>query len=290
MKRQLLIVHILILWISGCISVVNAADAAEDSIYNKYPNSLLLRTRTAATYPSGLHVFTWVGQYQDYTERRNPITGKMEDIPSDMERKLFTSTFWWEYGVTNRFQVGVNTPLISRTFEQKSTGLDDSETGMGDISLYSKYKILSETEWLPAVTVDGFLKLPTGDTSKGMSNDETDGTLGTSLSKRWDAVSFHVNPEYTFTGGHYSDIGAAADDRFRLNCGVLWHATDYLLPSLEWNGMWWGDVGDQQEVGGGILWFPAKNVSVKLAVAFPIDSDVPWESDRSYWIKVATWF
>jgi len=109
-----------------------------------------------------------------------------------MERKLFTSTFWWEYGVTNRFQIGVNTPLISRTFEQKSTGLDDSETGMGDISLYSKYKIASETEWLPAVTVDGFLKLPTGDTSKG---------AGKSISLKGLGPGVHILNIY-LEGGH----------------------------------------------------------------------------------------
>lgn len=39
--------------------------------YGKYANSMLVKTRTAATYPKGLKVFTLVAAYHDADEYRN---------------------------------------------------------------------------------------------------------------------------------------------------------------------------------------------------------------------------
>jgi hypothetical protein len=265
-------------------------EASTATVWGKYPNSLLIRTRTAATYPRGLSVFTLVGLYQDFTDRRNADTGRMENLPSGMKRRQSTFVLWGEYGFTDRFQVGLSAPVIDRDFRDDDAGVDDSITGLGDISLYAKVKLLGETRARPALTLDGFLKMPTGDKDDGLGNGETDITLAGSVSKRFDAISVHVNPEYTFTGGDRSGIGASADDRFSLNCGMMWHATPSFLPAVEWNGMWWGDVGDQQEVGCGFLWFPTKNTSIKVAVAGAVDADVPWKADWTPWIKIATWF
>jgi hypothetical protein len=59
---------------------------------------------------------------------------------------------------------------------------------------------------------------------------------------------------------------------------------------IEYNGYWWHDNGEQSDIGGGVLWFPTKNTSVKLGAAFPVHKDVTWETDWTPWIKLAVWF
>lgn len=276
--------------LAGEAGVTNGLVKSEAKVWNKYPNSLLLRTRTAATYPAGLSVFTLVGTYQDFTEYRNPATHKMSELPQGMRRWQYTALFWGEYGLTDRTQLGIAVPFIDRRYHNDRIGLDNASTGLGDLSLYGKTKVVTETQWLPALTLDGFLKVPSGDEDEGLGNGEMDFTVACELSKRYSDYSLHINPEYTFTGGDRKELGATAEDRLRLNCGLMWHVTPKFLPVFEWNALWWGDVGDQHELGCGFLWFPFENVSIKLAVAVPVYSDQPWEVDWTPWIKIATWF
>ncbi len=257
-----------------------AQPPASDGVWGKYPNSMLIKTRTAATYPKDLWVFTLVGLHQDLDHRTNP----------NLERQITTVSVWAEYGVTDRFQVGVNQPYVFRRVKDRGTGTSDAEDGLGDTSLYAKGKVLKETALLPGITLDGFLKLPVADEDRGFSNGEVDVTLGMEVSKRWRNLSLHINPEYVITGGIKSKLGATADDRVVLNAGLIWHATPKLLPMVEYNGYWWGDVGDLAEVGAGVLWFPTKNTSVKLGVTTPVHKDVTWTADWTPWIKLAVWF
>lgn len=271
-------------------ALTNELVETESTVWNKYPNSLLLRTRTAATYPEGQSVFTLVGTYQNFTKYRNPVTHEMSGLPKGMRRWQYTLNFWGEYGITDRTQIGLAMPFIDRRYRNDRIGLDDTSTGFGDLSFYAKTKVLTETEWLPAITLDGFWKIPSGDKDEGLGNGEMDFTAACAFSKRYSDYSLHVNPEYTFTGGDRKTIGTTAEDRLRLNCGLMWHIMPQFLPAVEWNALWWGDVGVQHEAGIGFLWFPFQNVSIKLAVAVPIYSDQPWESNWTPWIKIATWF
>lgn len=269
---------------------VVAAEEKAVSYYGKYVNSMLVRTRTAATYPKGLKVFTLVGLYQDFDERRNPETGGMEDLPAGVNRRQATAVLWGEIGITDRFQAGVSVPYVYRRFEDRADGIDETDSGISDGRLYAKYRVVAETRFVPAVAVDGFLKLPTGDEDEGLGNGETDVTVGLPVSKRFCAVSVHVNPEYTFTGGDTSDIGPPADNRVNLNAGAMYHLSSKWIPMVEANALWWGDVGDRTEVGGGVLWSPAENVSLKTAVSVSVDADLPWQADWVPWVKLATWF
>ncbi len=259
-------------------------------IWGKYANSLMIRTRTAGTYPAGLTVFTVIGTYQEFTERRNPATDTMETLPPAVDRRQSTFSFWAEQGLTDSFQVGVAFPFIYRTFENSDAGIDDTASGLGDILLYSKYRLHAESRFIPQISVDGFLKLPTGSESENLGNGEFDAIYGVMFSKRWEHVSLHLNPDYAFTGGDRSKLGVAADNRTRIQGGAYWHLHEKFLPALEWNSMWWGDVGHQHSVGGGFLWFPTKSISLKLAAEIPVDVDLPWRSDVIWQFRLATWF
>ena len=266
-----------------CASVmfcVAPARSQDVPVWNQYANSMLIKTRTAATYPENLWVFTLVGYYQDLDNTANQA----------LNRKQATYVAWAEYGVRNWMQLGVAMPYIMRETKDAATGADDKVNGLGDLNLYGKCRLLTENASRPALTVDGFVKVPTGDKDKGLSNDKTDVTVAAEASKRFGLLSLHFNPEYVFTGGDKASLGAPADDRFNLNVGVMWHATASLVPMIEYNGFWWRDNGKESDVGGGVLWFPTKNTSVKLGVAFPVSENVTWKPDWTPWVKLATWF
>lgn len=51
-----------------------------------------------------------------------------------------------------------------------------------------------------------------------------------------------------------------------------------------------GEAGEQSDVGGGVLWFPFSNLSIKLSVATPVYRQVTWSASWTPWLKVAAWF
>jgi len=264
------------------------ADTAE--LYGKYPASLLIKTRTATTYPEGMWVFTLVGTWFDADEKRDPASDEMVGLPADTTYRLGSSVLWVEYGVTDRLQLGTAAPLLYRRMDNPAAGLNDTAVGLGDVSTYGKYKLVCETRLLPAISADLWVKLPTGDEDRGLGNDQTDLTAALEISKRTGCLSWHLNPEYVFTGGSHDEIGDAAHNRAVLNAGVMWHAKPCFIPMLEVNTFRWGPQGNQTDIGTGFLWFPTRNTSLKVGVAVPVDVDMPWAADWTPWVKYAWWF
>ncbi len=264
--------------------------AAASDVSGKYPASMLIKTRTATTYPEGMWVFTVVGTWFDADEKRNKGKDEMEDLPTDVTYRLGTSVLWAEYGVTDRLQLGLAAPVLYRRMENPVAGVNDTMVGLGDMCSYVKYKVITETSGRPGVSADVWAKLPTGDEDRGLGNDQTDITLALEVSKRIGCLSWHLNPEYVFTGGSHDEIGDAAHNRAVLNVGVMWHATASLVPMLEVNTFRWGPQGNQTDIGGGFLWFPTKSTSLKVGVSVPVDVDMPWSADWTPWVKYAWWF
>lgn len=226
-------------------------------------------------------VFTLVGAWFDQDHARNPA----------LSREQLSSVLWTEYGIRGWLQAGVAAPFIARSTANAATGVEDDVAGLGDVNLYGKCRVLTERAIRPALALETFVKLPTGDEDDGLGNGETDVTIGLTLSKRRGAFSAHANPEYVFTGGNKAALGATADDRFAFNAGLMWHASATLIPMFEYNGFWWGDAGRQSDLGGGLLWFPTRNTSLKAGVAVPVhESGVAWTADWVPWIKIAAWF
>lgn len=152
---------------------------------------MLIKTRTAATYPENLWVFTYVGSFQ-------PLENSKDAAQS---RKQVTNVLWAEYGVRSWMLLGVAAPIVWREAVNPAVSPSTATAaGLGDVSAYGKVQVLTESKWLPGVSVDGFLKLPTGAKAKGLGNGEVDVTLALEASKRFGALSFHLNPEYVLTG------------------------------------------------------------------------------------------
>jgi len=214
----------------------------------------------------------------------------MHDLPAGMHHRRTTSILWGEYGLNGRFQFGVGIPYVFRDFQNKAADVHDTPRGLGDIWLYGKYKVLAETLTRPAFSADLWVKTSTGDDDKGLGSGYTDVKITMEISKRFNELSLHLNPEYTFSGGSHSKRGDAADDKIAVNFGGMYHMSPNIIPMLEVNGLWWGDVGHSVDIGGGALFLFGKNTSLKLAVSIPVDVDMPWSTKWTPWIKAAVWF
>lgn len=255
----------------------------------KYPASLVIKTRTACTYPRGLKVFTLVLNHFDFKHNRGK-TGDMHGLADGVENRRTNSVLWAEYGITDRLQTGLALPYTFRHYRNDSNGIDDTSSGIGDMWAYAKYRIHSETPKLPGVAVDLWVKSSTGNRRRGLGNGETDLKVTTEISLRRGLWSFHLNPEFTLTGGDRGTLGPAADNRTALNAGIICHRSTWILPMIEMNALWWGHLGREVDVGGGVLMFLRKNVSLKVGIAVPVTVDMPWAANWVAWAKLATWF
>jgi hypothetical protein len=265
------------------------AQASSVSQIGKYPASLLVKTRTATIYPQSLKIFTWVTTHADFKKKRD-VSGNMQDLPAGLHHRRTTSILWGEYGLNGRFQMGIGIPFIFRDFKNETAGIHDTPNGLGDIWLYGKYKFIQETLTYPALAGDIWVKTTSGDKNKALGSGYTDVKLTLEISKRYNDLSLHLNPEYTFSGGSHSQRGNAADNKIAVNFGAMYHMNPKIVPMFELNGLWWGDIGHSVDLGAGALFFIGKTNSLKLSVSLPVDIDMPWRTRWTPWIKAAFWF
>lgn len=103
----------------------------------------------------------------------------------------WTALATFQYGVTDRLQVGLDVPYIDQTVTlsiiQEAPGFDifeevrfeQSGNGIGDISLSGIYQIITETETRPAFTGAVVLTLPSGEKNvKPINGDQAELPVG----------------------------------------------------------------------------------------------------------------
>jgi hypothetical protein len=147
--------------------------------------------------------------------------------PYDVSMLLETlrSGLFFRYGVTDRFEVGMEIPALYRyggfleglitATERATTGLaparnalrragfvydfrrhgrslfqsSSEEVGLGDLTLSGKYGIVCERSWVPAMSARVALKIPSGDDGRFFGSGHMDIGLGLAMEKalfdRW---------------------------------------------------------------------------------------------------------
>lgn len=99
------------------------------------------------------------------------------------------------YGITDRIEVSTEIPYL---FHNPKEG--DDEDGIGDINIVGKFLMLSETDRLPAFTLKGVVKPPTGDEDRGLGSGDWDYSIVLVTSKGFGVLTFHAMLGYTFAG------------------------------------------------------------------------------------------
>jgi Putative MetA-pathway of phenol degradation len=155
-----------------------------------------------------------------------------------------TTAFFANYGVTNRFDVGLALPIAHVSIDArvdgeilrlgsgdtstthafdasgtkfKSTFGSDSATGIGDILLRAKYNVYRTATAAFAGALD--LRLPTGDKDDLLGTGATQAHIFAIASGEYGRWSPHVNFGYTFSSGETSELAVSDDPLILTNMG-----------------------------------------------------------------------
>ena len=200
------------------------------------------------SFESASSGLAFISQHNDCCPAAGPLSpSNTTDFNPAFERDLLQSTlratietktaaFFANYGVTDRFDVGVAVPIVSVNIDArvdaeilrlgstetstthsfnssgaKTNAADESgsATGLGDILLRAKYNVYRTTTMALAAALD--LRLPTGDKDNLLGTGATQMQGMFVASGEYGRMSPHVNFGYTFSSGETSAL-AASDD------------------------------------------------------------------------------
>ena len=89
-----------------------------------------------------------IAKYVDHTERYNPQTGAMEDLPAGWHSRKTQLPIRLGYGLTERIDVGLVLPFAWRDLRMQKQGnwVEKDSSGFEDIWVSAKYKFLESYE------------------------------------------------------------------------------------------------------------------------------------------------
>ena len=122
-------------------------------------------------------------------------------------RKQNTADFELDYGLFDRVEIGIESPLLT-IFNAPGT-IPKTPSGVGDTNLSLKYNFLREREnsRMPAMAVAFNLELPTGDTKRqlgsGLADFYMNGILQKSLNKK---IKLRLNGGILFSGNETTGV------------------------------------------------------------------------------------
>lgn len=109
------------------------------------------------------------------------------------EDRTWTAVGVLNLGLLRRLEAKLAVPLLLREPDTAS-----ANGGAGDIALGAKYRVLDESAVMPALLGQVTLRLPTGDTRRGLGEEDVDVEVLAALGKSLGAVTLTWNGGYTF--------------------------------------------------------------------------------------------
>ena len=173
--------------------------------------------------------------------------------------------------------VGLGGQFEERTEIDEGSGEKcvNTENGMGDLILNTKWQFLGESKWLPRQAIVPAVKFPTANKDTGLGSGEIDYDVTWIASKSLcEKIGAHVNAGYSFIG---EPSGEDVDDI--IHYGV---ALDYkIVDPLQWVG----EVYVEKEMLGGtdniimfntgLRWNPVDDLVFDAAAGSRISGDAP---------------
>lgn len=147
------------------------------------------------------------------------------------------------YGIMSNLEVAGVLPYTSRKEENGSTS---DESGLGDVELLGKYKVMGAAEGMPAVALVGKVKLATGDDEKDLGTGALDFGVGAAASMNLGVVNGHGNLGYVITGEN-DDAKKNPGDQILYNLALDFPVSPQLTLFGELNGIKAGEAEDDGE-------------------------------------------
>lgn len=160
-------------------------------------------------------------QYSSYSKAKNINDNSIKN--GELVKGYSTTQFSGAYDVNENLGFQVNLPLIARSFDeiQNYRQNDESDAGLGDISLLGSYSVINQrtARWTNIIGINAGIKLPTGDS----------GTLEELTSiEEGEASNFKHHVIGASAGGRALTLGTGSYD-YILGGNILSRYDRYLL-------------------------------------------------------------
>lgn len=111
-----------------------------------------------------------------------------------------------------------------------ATGARKTESGLGDITLSGRVLVIHEEEYIPAISVNGRVKFPTADDSRGLGTGEFDEGFGIEVSKGItnDLIGY-LDGGFTIVG---EPSGSTLKNQWSYDAGLGYYITDEIFGSV----------------------------------------------------------
>lgn len=282
MKKAVTLVCVLLLTsivIAAEVPQVTTTDNTVDELnpwVGKYCISFFTKTRSAKVVPKNKWLLSL--KFQDFQADQ-----KLDHTMPSGERKDFQKlVFTTKYGWAENHQIAIGVPLLSNDFSYGS--VSNKSEGLANIFIFEKWQVLKETNQLPAVSVDLWYFLPTGDPDRMLGTDDDAYKISTSVSKAWKDFSLHVNPGYTWNkksgDNNISEVNAAA----------LFTVDKKLWPAVEYNYYYIQGKGHAHDIVPGLIWKFRKGSSFKIGVPINVDSTFTFRDRVGLALKLSQYF
>jgi hypothetical protein len=180
-----------------------------------------------------------------------------------------------EISFLHRVSVELDYSLLWVDFAQEATDLEPVEGGFGsgDLRVRSRYTLLREGQWPPAIAIQLGVKLPNAGAREGYGTDETDLELGLLVSKALGPVDLHGSMALGILGNPMER--AAQDDVFLGSFLVVVHPTSWLRFLAEIAGMPPSPVNQGRAVFRGGVGFRAGGIDVGVVAGVGMTPSSP---------------
>jgi len=183
----------------------------------------------------------------------------------------------WEFpfgltaGILPQLEAGVGFGGLVE--ERTELGERDHESGIGDLTVGTKWQFLKETGWLPRQALAAAVKFPTADDDKGLGSGKTDYDLTWIASKMLnEKTGLHVNAGYTWVGeppgenvGDVAHYGLALD--YQLTEAVQWVGELFAEKELQ------GGTQTVVQYTSGFRWSATKSLTLDAAAGSCLRGD-----------------
>lgn len=200
------------------------------------------------------------------------------------DNSKFSSVTMLGYGITDNLEFLAHIPVFSWT--STKSGDTNTETGIGDMSVQTRYFLNRGSKKWPLVNVSAFARFPTGDdeTSPALGDGTTDFAVGTTVQTQKIGNFYGIlKLGYVFNGETDNDIDLGDEFMYCLK------ANYQLTKDLKLSCNLRGTIAAKQEDADGnkiddtqkkrlyvcpmVIWSPVKGLKIKPKLKIPLKSE-----------------
>jgi len=217
-------------------------EARETALAHPCCIGFLTKTRSAKMVGKGRVCFSLMSQHMDYEEVMGG-DGYYHRLAEGDENRKLKAVLVAKYGWAKHHHAALGVPYLRNHTDVAGTVARND--GLGNVFVFEKWNCIKESRYMPAVSVDAWYYLPTGNADRKLGSSDDALKFTAEISKTWKYFSLHINPGYTFREG---------SDTTEANAAVLLTPTKRFWPMVEYNFTSFSGGGNSHDIVPGVMW------------------------------------